>query len=78
MGLFELKKIEDITDIEELFVALAKRRHRNRIPPEILSDVSLMMQMVLSGRCCVFRTKTASVTERIGHPVQGLQALPGN
>jgi len=39
MGLFSRKKIEDITDIDELFVALTKREHWNRIPNAILRQI---------------------------------------
>ena len=39
MGLFSPKKIDDITDIEELFVALTKRKHWNRIPNVILRQI---------------------------------------
>ena len=39
MGLFTRKKIEDITDIDELFVALTKRQHWSRIPYGILRQI---------------------------------------
>lgn len=39
MGLFTRKKIEDITDIEELFAALTKRKYWSRIPHRILRQI---------------------------------------
>lgn len=39
MGLFARKKIEDITDIDELFVALTKRKHWSHIPQGILRQI---------------------------------------
>jgi len=39
MGLFSRKKITDITDIDELFVALTKRKHWNRVPQSILRQI---------------------------------------
>lgn len=39
MGLFWRKKIADITDIDELFVTLTKRKHWNRIPRPILRRI---------------------------------------
>jgi len=39
MGLFSRKKIENITDIDELFIALTKRKHWNRIPNAILRQI---------------------------------------
>jgi hypothetical protein len=39
MGLFANKKIDDITDIDELFVALMKRKHWSRIPKGILRQI---------------------------------------
>jgi hypothetical protein len=39
MRLFARKKVDDITDIDELFVALTKRKHWNRIPQRILRQI---------------------------------------
>lgn len=39
MGLFARKKVEDITDIDELFVTLTKRKHWSRIPQAILRQI---------------------------------------
>ncbi len=36
MGLFSKKKIDDITDIDELFAVLTKRKHWDRIDPGII------------------------------------------
>jgi hypothetical protein len=39
MGLFASKKVEDISDIDELFVTLTKRKHWSRIPKEVLRRI---------------------------------------